>query len=163
MKEAHIYTDGSHLDKQNNGRLGCGGVLVMSGKLIDTFSVELPPSYMKDKFGADKCSNPSAELVAVYFALLAFEKYLKGVDSIILHADYLGVSNWMNGSWKINEKYIQAIKNEIDKEIKRQKLTGCISYSWVKGHQTNTMKGTDAYWNNFVDKLAKGKDFDGKN
>ena len=63
---------------------------------------------------------------------------------------------------KINEKYIQAIKNEIDKEIKRQKLTGCISHSWVKGHQTNTMKGTDAYWNNFVDKLAKGKDFDGK-
>ena len=48
-------------------------------------------------------------------ATLAFEKYLKGVDSIILHADYLGVSNWMNGSWKINEKYIQAIKNEIDK------------------------------------------------
>lgn len=24
----NIYTDGSHLDKQNNGRLGCGGVMV---------------------------------------------------------------------------------------------------------------------------------------
>ena len=47
-----IYTDGSHLDKQNNGRLGCGGVMVDRrigngvGKLLDEFSDELPPSYM---------------------------------------------------------------------------------------------------------------------
>ena len=106
MSILHIYTDGSHLDKLNNGRLGCGGVLVSGGKAIDTFSVELTSDFMKEKFGADQCSNPSAELVAVYFSLLAFESQLKKADSVIFYADYIGVGNWMTGSWKIKEPYM---------------------------------------------------------
>ena len=72
MKEVHIYTDGSHIDKQHNGRLGCGGILVIFGKQVDTFGIELSKEFMKDRFGADYCSNPSAELVAIYFALGTF-------------------------------------------------------------------------------------------
>lgn len=157
MTTIHIYTDGSHLDKLNNGRLGCGGILVISNKQVDTFSVELPQDFMKEKFGADKCSNPSAELVAVYFALLAFEKHLKKADSIIVHADYLGVKSWMKGEWKIKESYIKAIKGAIDSEIHKQKLEGKLDYQWVKGHQARPQIGTDAYWNSCVDKLAKGE------
>ncbi len=157
MKSVHIYTDGSHLDKQHKGRLGCGGVLVIDNKLVDTFGIELPPEYMNKNFGCSTCSNPSAELIAVYFALLAFEKHLKGVDEITIHADYIGVGNWMTGSWKIKEPYIKSIKLLVDSEIKRQNLTGKIKYNWVKGHQAGPLPGTDAYWNNFVDKLAKGK------
>lgn len=157
MTEYHIYTDGSHLDKLNNGRLGCGGVIVKDGKALDTFSVELPANFMKEKFGSDTCSNPSAELVAVYFALNAFEKYLKGADSIIIHADYMGVGSWMTGAWKTKEPYIKAIKETNIKEIQRQKLNGKIKYSWVRGHQSNPEPGSDAYWNNYVDKLAKGE------
>lgn len=157
MKTVHIYTDGSHLDKQHNGRLGCGGVLVVDDKLVDTFGIELSSDYMNKKFGSSTCSNPSAELVAVYFALLAFEKYLKGVDSIIIHADYVGVGNWMTGAWKTKEDYIKNIKTLVESEIKKQNLVSKIKYSWVKGHQINPQPGTDAYWNNFVDKLAKGK------
>ena len=54
MKQFDIYIDGSHLDKQNNGRLGVGGVLVdlndsgnKMGKLLNKFSTELTPEYMK--------------------------------------------------------------------------------------------------------------------
>ena len=41
MKIIDIYTDGSHLDKLNNGRLGCGGVMVdrTTGKLLDEFGL----------------------------------------------------------------------------------------------------------------------------
>lgn len=163
MKEVHIYTDGSHIDKQHNGRLGCGGILVIFGKQVDTFGIELSKEFMKDRFGADYCSNPSAELVAIYFALLAFEKHLKNADSIIFHADYQGVMFWMNGTWRIKEPYIKAIKGAIDSEIGKQKLSGKVEYRWVRGHQANPTLGSDAYWNSCVDILAKGKDTDGKN
>lgn len=149
-----IYTDGSHLDKQNDGRLGVGGVLIdENGKKISEFSSELSKQYMKVSFGADKCSNPSAELTAVYHALLKFKKDLIGVDEVIVYADYIGVKSWMNGEWKIKEPYIQNIKNKIDYEIKKQGLQGKIRFEWVKGH--NKGNDPDTYWNNYVDKLAK--------
>lgn len=163
MSQFDIYTDGSHLDKQNNGRLGVGGVLVDlkgpgMGTLLNKFSTELTPEYMNLSFGASKCSNPSAELVAVLHALYAFRGSWGPFDTIVLHADYLGVREWMTGKWKIKEPYIVRIKSDIDKEITRQGLQGRIEYRWVKGHQKFNGYDPDVYWNNYVDSLAKGKD-----
>lgn len=163
MKQYDIYIDGSHLNKQNNGRLGIGGVLVDlsgpgEGSIINEFSIELTPEYMKENFDADKCSNPSAELTALLQALKKFKgNYEKNGNFIInIHADYLGVKEWMTGNWKIKEPYILKIKEEIDKEIKSQVLQNKITYKWVKGHQKYT-GDPDVYWNNYVDLLAKGK------
>lgn len=161
MKQLDIYIDGSHLDKQHGGRLGIGGVLVDlnsfgKGKLLNKFSIELTPEYMKKTFGADKCSNPSAELTALLQALLQFEGSYEDNDIIVVHADYLGVKEWMTGNWKIKEPYIAKIKYEIDKEIKKQNLQNRIKYMWVKGHQKD-LNNPDVYWNNFVDSLAKGE------
>lgn len=155
-----IYIDGSHLDKQNNGRLGIGGVIVdfssdKKGILIQKFSYELTNTYMKQAFGADSCSNPSAELTALLMALREFKTVIKNVPNINVHADYLGVKEWMTGNWKIKEPYIQNIKSSIDSEIIDQNLRGRINYLWVKGHQSSDTS-VDAYWNNYVDKLAKG-------
>lgn len=163
MKQFDIYIDGSHLDKQHNGRLGIGGVLVdlnsteKMGKLLNKFSIELTPEYMKFSFGADKCSNPSAELTALLQALYQFKGSYGPNDKIVIHADYLGVKEWMTGTWKIKEPYIARIKADIDKEINKQGLQGRIEYKWVKGHQKD-LNNPDVYWNNFVDSLAKGKD-----
>lgn len=163
MKQFDIYIDGSHLDKQHNGRLGIGGVLVdlnsteKMGKLLNKFSIELTPEYMKFSFGADKCSNPSAELTALLQALYQFKGSYGPSDKIVIHADYLGVKEWMTGTWKIKEPYIARIKADIDKEINKQGLQGRIEYKWVKGHQKD-LNNPDIYWNNFVDSLAKGKD-----
>lgn len=163
MKQFNIYIDGSHLDKQHNGRLGIGGVLVdlnsteKMGKLLNKFSIELTPEYMKFSFGADKCSNPSAELTALLQALYQFKGSYGPSDKIVIHADYLGVKEWMTGTWKIKEPYIARIKADIDKEINKQGLQGRIEYKWVKGHQKD-LNNPDIYWNNFVDSLAKGKD-----
>ena len=159
MKRLDIYTDGSHLDKLNNGRLGVGGILVGDNKktVIDTFSEELKPEYMLSEFGAQKCSNPSAELAALLFALRHFKSHLKSATKIVVHADFVGQKSWMEGTWRIKEPYIQKIKNEIDDEIKSQGLQGKISYEWVKGHQNKSVLDPDAYWNNAVDLLAKGE------
>lgn len=164
MKRFDIYIDGSHLDKLNNGRLGIGGVIVDlsgpgKGRVINEFSIELIPEYMKVTFGADKCSNPSAELTALLIALQKFKKEYGPNDIVVVHADYIGVKSWMEGSWKIKEPYIARIKSDIDDEINKQGLKGRISYEWVKGHQSSTAvkNDPDAYWNNYVDRLAKGE------
>ena len=156
-----IYIDGSHLDKQNNGRLGIGGVIVDMdvkighGNILNEFSQELIPEYMKITFGADKCSNPSAELCALLHALYNIKKEIRGAKKIVVHADYMGVREWMTGNWKIKEPYIMRIKDDIDQEIYNQGLRGRIQYEWVRGHQTDG--SNDTYWNNYVDKLAKGE------
>lgn len=163
MKRLDIYIDGSHLNKQNKGddRLGCGGVLVNlegpgMGTLLDSFSIQLLPDYMKMSFGAISPSNPSAELVAVLQALQHFRKDLKGVEEIVIHADYMGVSEWMEGRWRVKEPYIARIKDAVIEEIGRQGLRGKVRFSWVKGHQKNINSSPDAYWNAEADLRARG-------
>ena len=162
MKRVDIYIDGSHLNKQNpeDSRLGCGGVMVDRtgpgmGTVIDSFSTQLLPLYMKMMFGAESPSNPSAELVAVYQALIIFKSLLKSYDEIVFHADYIGVREWMEGKWKVKEPYIIRIKDTITQEISKQGLRGKVKYEWVKGHQRNTTT-PDAFWNSEADKLARG-------
>ena len=160
MKQFDIYIDGSHLDKLNNGRLGVGGILVDRsgpgmGKIINRFSTELTPEYTNIAFGSSSCSNPSAELIALLHALYNFKKNIGPSDTVVVHADYLGVKSWMMGDWKIKMPYISRIKYDIDDEIRKQNLSSRISYEWVKGHQ-NPNLSPDSYWNNQVDKLAKG-------
>jgi len=138
MKILNIYTDGSHLDKQNKGRLGCGGVAIDFSKpkgqrIVGEYQQELTKDFMKFSYGTDDCSNPTAEMMGVYCALVHFKKDIKKYDKVIFHADYMGVSGWMGGSdvkkpWKINESYIQKIKDDIDSEIKEQGLSGKIDF-----------------------------------
>lgn len=161
-KVLSVYTDGSHLDKQKGmeGRLGCGGVIVDKsggglGKLLDTFSTELTPERMYKEFGAVKCSNPSAELVGVLEAIRHFN--IPPDTDVIIYADYIGVKEWMEGNWKIKEPYIQKIKDEIDKELLKKHLKGRVVFAWVKGHQSKSIMNPDAYWNNYVDLVAKGE------
>lgn len=157
----NIYVDGSHLNKQNKGddRLGCGGVLVSTGPgmgtLVNSFSTQLTPEYMKKSFGANNPSNPSAELVAVLQALYHFKKDLKDAEEITVHADYMGVREWMNGSWRVKEPYIAKIKDAILKEINQQQLQGKIKFAWVKGHQKGILD-KNAYWNSEADLRARG-------
>ena len=149
MKTIDIYTDGSHL-KHTSGRLGIGGVIVENEKIISEFSQEINPEYLKFMYGTSDCSNPTAEMLAILMALKKFSKYLKNYQKIVFHADYLGVKNWMEGTWKVKAPYIQSIKNDILEEIKIQGLTNKISFEWVKGHSGQK-------WNEYVDKLAKGE------
>lgn len=156
----NIYTDGSHLDKQNNGRLGCGGVMVQDdsagkyGTILDKYSQELTPDYMQAEYGSKNCSNPTAEMIGVLMALSNFN-IPSNASKVVVFADYIGVREWCTGKWRIKEPYIKKVKGQIDDVIKRKGLTGKISFKWVKAHQRTINK--DSYWNNYVDLLAKGQ------
>jgi len=146
-----IYTDGSHL-KHTTGRLGCGGVMLKDGKKVDEFSIEIDPEQINTEFGSKEVSNPTAEMIGLLEALRFFD--FKKERDIVVHADYLGVKSWMEGSWKIKEPYIKKIKDQIEKVIKQKQLN--VKYDWVKGHQKKSILSMESYWNNYVDKLAKG-------
>lgn len=161
-----IYTDGSHLNKQNkqDSRLGCGGVLVdpdggnRFGQIKNKFSRELIPEFMKLHYGTDDCSNPTAEMMGVLLALSYFRKDIisANLKKLIICADYEGVKYWLTDVWSAKKPYIRKIKDEITTELEKLGLLGKVEFRWVKGHQNNIYSSADAYWNNYVDKLAKG-------
>ena len=159
MRTLVIYTDGSHL-KHTTGRLGIGGILVESGKAIDKFSIEVSTDYLKRNYETSDVSNPTCEMLATLIALRTFGPKFKKGDEIRMKADYLGVKNWNEGSWKIKAPYIQKIKDEIDSEISKQGLSGRIHFEWVKGHPKKSVLDPDAIWNGRVDLLAKGEDYE---
>ena len=151
-----IFTDGSHLDKQNNGRLGIGGVILKEGdsKILDEFSEELTKDYMLMEYGTVTASNPTAEMIAVLRSLQKFRPIIKFPNNTVrVYADFVGVREWMTGKWKTKEPYIKKIKDLILEEIQRQGYN--IEFRWVKGHQS--VMSREAKWNNYVDKLAKGQ------
>ena len=149
-----IYTDGSHFKQK--GRLGCGGVILRDGKLIDEYSLELTPAYLREVIHTSDVSNPTTEMMGVLQALRRF-KIPKEATEINIYADYEGVSNWLEGRWKINKPYIKILYDLIHKEIKTKGLDGKIKFLWVKGHQSKSVMDPRAKWNNYVDKLAKGE------
>ena len=159
MNTYYIYTDGSPFKgKGGSGRLGIGGVLVdpdgqgVYGKELQNFSQEILPEYIKVHYDTTDCSNPTMELYAVLFALKEFKGSYTKNDLIIIRADYMGVSEWLKGNWKINKPYIRKIKDQIYEIIKKENLN--IKFEWVRGHQK---AGTaEAHWNDRVDKLSKG-------
>ena len=160
MRSLVIYTDGSHFKtKIGSGRLGIGGVLIddSNKRRLDQFSEEINEDYLIKTLKTSYVSNPTMELLAVLKALQYFKDSIDQDDIITLKADYIGVSKWLNGEWRIKEPYIAKINNEIQKEIKDQKLKGRINFAWVKGHQKLSVSDPDTYWNNYVDKLAKGE------
>lgn len=161
MKTYYIYTDGSHFKgKTASGRLGIGGVLIdpegigPHGKEISSFSQEILPEFVKLHYGTQDCSNPTMELFAVLYGLQQFKGSYSDQDLIIWRCDYIGIKNWLNGEWKITKPYIQKIKNEISEIIRKENLN--IKFEWVKGHQDKSVDTDDSYWNDVVDKLAKG-------
>ena len=149
-----IYTDGSHFKQR--GRLGCGGVILVDGKLIDEFSLELTPAYLREIIHTSDVSNPTTEMMGVLQALRRFN-IPKEATEVNVYTDYEGVGYWLSGKWKINKPYIKILHDLIHKEVKKKGLNGKINFLWVKGHQSKSVMDPKAKWNNYVDKLAKGE------
>lgn len=152
-----IYTDGSDL-KHTNHRMGIGGILLdeTARKLLDSFGSELSHEYLQMEYGTSDCSNPTAEMIAAAEALQTWSTKFKPGDNIEIRADYMGVREWNTGRWKINKPYIQEAHDRIAKTIKETGIK--VTWTWVKGHQTGLgLYGSDKYWNDKVDKLAKGQ------
>lgn len=162
MKTYHIYTDGSHFKNGGSGRLGIGGILIdpdknlPKGEIIKKFSIEILRDYLKIHYGTDDCSNPAMEMLAVLTALREFKDFFGKSDKIILMMDYEGVKYWIEGKWQAKKSYIRLLRDEIKKEISNKNLN--VEFKWIKGHQKVNDVSNESYWNNIVDKLAKGEE-----
>lgn len=151
MRQFKIYTDGSHFKAEggNAGRLGVGAILVGSGgNVIDSLSMEVDRSVIRELYNTSDVSNPTMEMYAVLMALRKFNKHLQFNDEVEILADYQGVMYWMYHKWRINKDYIYMIREDIESEIRNQKLNA--KFQWVKGHNGDE-------FNELVDKLAKGE------
>lgn len=155
MKTFIIYSDGSDF-KHTTHRLGIGAVLVdpETGNQVDSLSSQVSEDYLQCFYGTSDCSNPTMEMLAARIALEKFSSKIPSGSKVILKADYMGVSKWIRKEWKINKPYIQKINTEIS-ELIIKKYSGNVSAEWIPGHQKSG--STDAYWNDVVDKLAKGQ------
>lgn len=152
-----IYSDGSDF-KHSTGRLGIGGLVIREGEreILKSFGKEISRDYMRFQYQTDQCSNPTMEMLAALQCLREFKTLFSAGDIVILKADYEGVSKWNNGEWKIKAPYIQKIREDIIKALKE--IPCKVIFEWVKGHQSLRIQDGDAYWNNQVDKLAKGEE-----
>ena len=159
MSKYIVYTDGSDL-KHTSRRLGVGGILIDPskggnyGKKIGEFSEELSRADILRDYGTTECSNPFAEMVAVYKAIQQFSSVFKPGDEITFFSDYEGNVGWLTGKWKAKLPYIKQIRDEILGILKKSPWK--VTFEWVKGHQAKSIMTPEAYWNGEVDKLAKG-------
>lgn len=175
-KKYKLYTDGSHFkpselhlggtsiddidenDEYNRqlyrthtgfGRLGIGGILVSDGgTVVDSLSLEVDREILRSLYNTSDVSNPTMEMYAVLMSLKKFSKHLGFGDEVEVFSDYQGVMYWMYHKWKINKSYISMIRDDIEAEIKNQKLN--VKFQWLKGHNGDK-------YNELVDKLAKGE------
>lgn len=139
-----IYTDGSHQRAKNY--LGFG-IYCKYNDVEYSLSQQCTPELMKTYEITEDClSNPSSEYAAFAEALKIFAKVKLHKDSTLtFYADYIGVKNWTEGSWKAKKPYIIKIRNRC---LELMKQIGCnIKIVHINGHSGNVN-------NDKADKLA---------
>lgn len=145
MRYYKLYTDGSHLKGVGaSNRLGIGVVLVESDIVLNTESMQVDRLKFKEQYGTDDVSNPTMEMLAVLLGIARFSSILSG-NSVEVLADYQGVSEWLNGRWRVNKPYIQKIKDDIMEQLRDNNITA--KFTWIKGHAGDK-------FNEMADRLA---------
>ena len=131
-----IYVDGSY----KNGIYSYGFIAIKDDNIINQEC-----GYGRNKEAATM-QNVAGELKATMQAVKWLAEYNKINNTdykCIIHHDYIGISNWINGIWPCKKEYTKKYKEYIlnYKDI-------IYSFAKVKAHSNN-------YYNNCADKLAK--------
>jgi ribonuclease HI len=139
-----IYTDASH--QRAKTYLGIGAYCKYKG-LEYSMSYECDAKLLATyNIYDEECSNPTAEFIAFAEVLKYFQgANLKPNTKIVFYIDYIGVKNWIEGTWTAKASYIQNVRNIA---LMRMDNIGCpIKILHVKGH-------TGVVGNEKADKLA---------
>ena len=139
---AEIYTDGTGGKKQS-GVAGWGWTRVAGGKEVETACGPVITSKEgTGHIGAEKHSNNTGELSAIYWAIRGAEA--AGVREVVIRYDSQYAAGMARGLWqpKSNKDLIRAVRNVV-------RSTGVtIWWKHVKGHSGHK-------WNDRADELAE--------
>ena len=159
-KFVNIYTDGSHKKNGGNNYIGIGAYCQYADEVYD-LSMECNEEMLKIyKIENDTISNCTAEFLAFATILSILQKYnIPKTINIIFHIDYIGVKNWMDGTWKCNKLYIKKIYEKC--KIYMSNIRCSINIKHVKGHSIShgnnmaDLRATDEKEYNNFDELFK--------
>jgi ribonuclease HI len=129
------YVDGSYCKQINDSIYGAGIVLLHPNKTKETIS-------LKGKEGIE-LHNVAGELSAAMFAMKKAKD--SGYKKLNLHYDYIGIENWLNGTWKTKNKYTK-LYNQYYIQMIKPFLE--IKFIKIKSHSKNM-------YNDEADLLAK--------
>ena len=143
----NVYTDGSDRD----GRLGIGAFCAYDNKEYRYASTCKLSKYNI----TEKCSNPTAEFIAVTEVVKMFTNRNSKfgypiIQEIHVWTDYNGIPKWISGEFGCNEPHIKKIKSIFDAVLKDLPKTVKLIVKWVKGH-------AGFYGNEQADKCAGGE------
>ncbi len=126
----HIYVDGSYLNKQYSW----GFAVYLDDKLIYT------GKGIGENSAAAALHNVAGELEAVIKAIIWAKE--NKISPIIIHHDYIGISEWAEGRWKTNNEITKQYSLFMSGELE------WVSFQKVAGH-------TGVEGNELADQLAK--------
>lgn len=137
MKDTLVaFVDGS-FSINNPTKYGCGGIM------IEPNGNEIEFSYANSNSQAVKLRNVAGELSSsMYVMSKAIEM---GYKELIIYHDYIGISAWIDESWRCKNDITKAYKNFYERQIKDNLK---VYFVKVKGHD-----GVE--YNERADKLAR--------
>lgn len=130
-----FYTDGSYNEKLNLA--GYGIVIIYNKIIIDIYCTLNNKKLIQYR-------NVYGELEAVKEVFNLAKTY--NWKNFEINYDYIGVENWINGTWKTNELYTYQYADYINKTIKELNIN--VKFKHIKGHSGNVL-------NDRADNLAK--------
>lgn len=130
----HAYVDGSY-------SVRCPEGVAIGIAMIDNLGNKYKCSkfYVSPELATHR--NVGAEVLAAYIAARVAVKM--NCKHLVIHYDYSGIGNWMNGSWSANTE----MSKTYVKEMNKMKELINISFKYVRGHSGNR-------WNDAADKFA---------
>ena len=129
------YVDGAYCKNITTKAYGIGIVLIHPNNYKETFS-------LKGK-EAIELHNVAAEICSAMHAMKKAKD--NGYKTLRLHYDYVGIKHWLDGTWKIKNKYIKMYY-----EFYRDRIEPYLDVEFikVKSHSKN-------HYNDEADLLAK--------